>query len=79
MDAYNLAVQRLREFRDVHIQIVTKYIIIPSRRIPSSQGGGLNLAVVSTNDKSKLKGTGGTDLVPFLKQSRDETRDATIE
>lgn len=79
LDAYNLAVLRLKEFRDVHIQIVTKYIIIPSRKMPMSVGGGLNLAVASTNDKSKLKGTGGTDLIPFLKQSRDETGATRIE
>jgi indoleamine 2,3-dioxygenase len=79
MDAYNLAVQRLREFRDIHIQIVTKYIVIPSRKVPDQQPDGMNLAVASTNDKSKLKGTGGTDLIPFLKQSRDETQGATIE
>lgn len=79
MDAYNLAVQRLREFRDIHIQIVVKYVVIPSRKVPEKQPDGMNLAVASTNDKSQLRGTGGTELMPFLKQSRDETQRATVD
>lgn len=79
MDAYNLAVQRLREFRDIHIQIVVKYVVIPSRKVPEKQPDGMNLAVASTNEKSKLRGTGGTELMPFLKQSRDETQRATVD
>jgi indoleamine 2,3-dioxygenase len=78
--AYNLAVARLAAFRDIHIQIVTRYIILPSRKAPATQSGGLNLAVASTMRKSGegLSGTGGTELMPFLKQSRDETRGATL-
>lgn len=79
MDAYNLAVQRLREFRDIHIQIVVKYVVIPSRKVPEKQPDGMNLAVASTNDKKELRGTGGTELMPFLKQSRDETQRATVD
>ncbi|KAG0650363.1 Indoleamine 2 [Hyphodiscus hymeniophilus] len=73
--AYNLAVARFTAFRDVHIQIVTRYIILPSRKMPPTQSSGLNLAVASTMKKSSdgLSGTGGTELLPFLKQGRDET------
>ena len=78
--AYNLAVQRLTAFRDVHIQIVTRYIIIPSRKMPLKQSSGLNIAVASTMKKSSdgLSGTGGTELLPFLKQSRDETKETAL-
>jgi indoleamine 2,3-dioxygenase len=78
--AYNLAVARLAAFRDIHIQIVTRYIILPSRKAPLAQSAGLNLAVASTNKKSSegLSGTGGTELMPFLKQSRDETKDTAL-
>ena len=78
--AYNLAVARLAAFRDVHIQIVTRYIILPSRKAPSTETSGLNLAVASTNKTSAegLSGTGGTELIPFLKQSRDETNGAAL-
>jgi indoleamine 2,3-dioxygenase len=79
-DAYNLAVQRLGEFRDKHIKIVTRYIIAPSKKLPSTRSSGLNLAVASTNGNSakKLHGTGGTELLPFLKQSRDETKETAL-
>ena len=60
--AYNLAVARLSAFRDIHIKIVTRYIIGPSNK-GSTKG---------------LSGTGGTQLVPFLKQSRNETRDSAL-
>lgn len=61
--SYNLAVAKLASFRDVHLQIVARYIIAPSKRV-STIG---------------LAGTGGTELMPFLKQSRNETRDTTIK
>lgn len=80
-DAYNVAVGELKKFRDIHIGIVTKYIIIPSKqRSPPAPNAGINLAVASANPTStqELHGTGGTHLLPFLKQSRDETRDARI-
>lgn len=80
-DAYNTAVDELRKFRDIHIGIVTRYIIIPAKaRNPPAPNAGINLAVASAgsgNDK-ELHGTGGTHLLPFLKQSRDETRDTRI-
>jgi len=78
--AYNLAVARLGELRDTHIKIVTRYIIGPSRRAAISPSSGLNLAIASTNRKSAdaLPGTGGTVLIPFLKQTRDETKATSL-
>lgn len=77
---YNFAVSRLAAFRDVHIQIVTRYIIIPSHKLPPTQFSELNLAIASTMKKSSegLSGTGGTVLLPFLKQSRDETNETAL-
>lgn len=79
-EAYNLAVEELKKFRDIHIGIVTRYIITPAKRHAPSENAGLNLAVASANPTStkELHGTGGTQLLPFLKQSRDETRDTRI-
>jgi indoleamine 2,3-dioxygenase len=80
-EAYNVALIELGKFRDIHIQIVTRYIITPSRKAGSRGKPGLNIAIVSTNkDSTKgLQGTGGTELLPFLKQSRDETNGTVLE
>ncbi|PQE28720.1 indoleamine 2,3-dioxygenase protein [Rutstroemia sp. NJR-2017a WRK4] len=77
--AYNDAVETLTSFRDIHIQIVTRYIINPSRKATGKENAGLNLAVATTKKGGKeFRGTGGTQLIPFLKQSRDETRDMLV-
>ncbi|KLO98610.1 Uncharacterized protein Y057_4090 [Fusarium fujikuroi] len=39
----------------------------------------LNLAVASRKNKENQKGTGGTALIPFLKQARDETGEPAVE
>jgi indoleamine 2,3-dioxygenase len=75
--AYNLAVATLGELRDKHIKIVARYIIGPSRKLGSIENMGINLAVASTG-KSSMTGTGGTQLMPFLKQSRDETKEMAL-
>ncbi|KAJ5511468.1 Indoleamine 2-3-dioxygenase [Penicillium expansum] len=38
-----------------------------------------NLATAAPTDKKKLRGTGGTALIPFLKQARDETGEPAID
>lgn len=85
-EAYNAAVQSLTSFRDVHVQIVSNYIIVPARnsKVEDQPAEKVNLATASTqvdglNDKNAtgLYGTGGTSLIPFLKQTRDDTKRAT--
>ncbi|KAJ6127361.1 Indoleamine 2-3-dioxygenase [Penicillium sp. IBT 18751x] len=84
-EAYNAAVMTLSSFRDAHIQIVTRYIIMPARNGPPVEhtGDKVNLATASSqvdglqdNKPSGLYGTGGTSLIPFLKQTRDTTKNA---
>lgn len=80
-EAFQTATKALAEFRNKHLQIVARYIIIPSRQPNGEQG--VNLATASSRVKAssevggrsggELTGTGGTALLPFLKQSRDET------
>lgn len=65
--AYNEAVTALQEFRSAHIRIATLYIITQSHRRPQS-----------TDTVEPAKGTGGTDLVPFLKSSRDDTANTVL-
>jgi indoleamine 2,3-dioxygenase len=56
--AYDCTLTGLKAFREAHIQVVTRYIILPARA--SKQDGD-------------LKGTAGSAIIPFLKQARDET------
>jgi len=71
LDAYNSAVLSVKELRDAHIKIVAIYIIGPAaREREDARDAG-------TSEKV-LKGTGGTDLVRFLKGVRDKTAEAVI-
>ncbi|KAI9737270.1 MAG: hypothetical protein M1818_005803 [Claussenomyces sp. TS43310] len=96
--AYDAAIASLAAFRDTHILIVTRYVVLPSQALrpdthalapepttvttTKQQEQTLNLATASLRvpaaasekDNVALQGTGGTSLLPFLKQTRDETR-----
>ncbi|KAF8072250.1 Indoleamine 2,3-dioxygenase [Lyophyllum atratum] len=71
-DAYNLAVVSLKEFRDAHMIIATLYIIRPARR------AARQAEIEHLGEKEPLKGTGGTDLVRFLKDTRNRTTETII-
>lgn len=80
--SYDACLAMLRNFRDKHIQIVSRYIVIQSREAQKQKAAGENLtkreglAGAGASDKKKVeRGTGGTALIPFLKQARDETGD----
>ena len=61
-EAYDACLAGLRRFRDIHIQIVSRYILVPSGK-----------TVVKKPNPGAETGTGGTQLIPFLKQVREET------
>ncbi|OAA50154.1 indoleamine 2,3-dioxygenase [Beauveria brongniartii RCEF 3172] len=77
-DAYADASAALTAFRQKHISIVTRYIILPSKKPWQGKRGKQNLASSSSTSQSddQLTGTGGTALVPFLRKARDETTEA---
>ena len=91
VNAYNSAVDAVKAFRDAHIRIVAIYIIGPAsreradearedsagdsashdaRRVSANMRGGIREAA--------LRGTGGTQLVQFLKGVRDQTAGALV-
>lgn len=82
LEAYNTALQSLKEFRDAHMIIVALYIIGPAKRMRAGAPKGVEDKVDAAkgvdNGKELLKGTGGTDLVKFLKGVRDRTKGALI-
>jgi indoleamine 2,3-dioxygenase len=87
--AYDACLAMLRTLRDKHIQLVSRYIIIKSRETRSNSRSispqhaktqRVNLAnTVARTGSKKLRGTGGTALIPFLKQARDETGEPAID
>lgn len=89
--AYDNAVTSLVNLRNIHLRIVARYIVTPSRNPPAAYvklNKSLNLATISSNPQDTgartktseqgLHGTGGTMLMPFLKRTRDETKSAAI-
>ncbi|QLQ79063.1 hypothetical protein HG537_0B04100 [Torulaspora globosa] len=72
--AYDACIAMLKSFRDKHIQIVTRYIILQAhKKDGSSQSKVLRSGLSKSQGKKEQRGTGGTALIPFLKQCRDET------
>ncbi|KAH9176431.1 Indoleamine 2,3-dioxygenase [Lactarius sanguifluus] len=94
-DAYNAALAGLRRLRDAHLRIVTLYIVGPSHRPPPASlaaaptvqakvatvevKNGLANRACMGSDPTLLRGTGGTDLIRFLKGVRDRTSEAALE
>lgn len=83
--AYNSCVSNLKIFRDKHLQIVTHYIIIQSKIKKGKEDKDCEKSPIilglaqHIDEKENLKGTGGTNLVKFLKQTRDETNSSIIK
>ncbi|PVH91154.1 indoleamine 2,3-dioxygenase alpha type [Periconia macrospinosa] len=88
--AFDACLAMLRTLRDKHIQMVSRYIIIKSResrsqtrslspKQASTQRVNLANSLQRGNSKKNLRGTGGTALIPFLKQARDETGEPAID
>ncbi|KAL8736106.1 MAG: hypothetical protein Q9181_002547 [Wetmoreana brouardii] len=89
--AYDACLAMLRSLRDKHIQLVSRYIIVKSREsrshvrslsprsAPQPVKNNIASASASSSPNKKLRGTGGTALIPFLKQARDETGEPAID
>lgn len=76
--AHQNAVSELSRFRTKHIQIVSRYIIVSSKKSPpawaTAEHRRHNLATMHQIEKQEgLMGTSGTQLMPFLKRARDDT------
>ena len=76
--AFNRSVSALKEFRDAHMIIAALYILGPARRAANRR---LEVAEDDGNVTlyQLLKGTGGTDLVKFLKNTRSRTKETLLD
>ncbi|KAM0792788.1 hypothetical protein ACM66B_002557 [Microbotryomycetes sp. NB124-2] len=85
--AYDTTVKAMKLFRDEHMRLATVFIISQARREPGRDTvfwpewhvKELERQKTVVQEREQLRGTGGTDLVVFLKQCRDRTREALIE
>ncbi|KAI0438994.1 Indoleamine 2,3-dioxygenase [Xylaria telfairii] len=80
--SYQDATKAFGDFRQAHINMVTRYIIVPSRKPNPFASSAINLSTASLESnmgsKKELTGTGGTDLIPFLRSARDDTYGAGL-
>lgn len=72
-DAYNETLMSLKNLRDEHMQIATYYIISQMRKSPPKEFSQLSDGLIKIASGGGAKGTGGTDLVSFLKDCRKNT------
>lgn len=94
VNAYDACLAMLRSLRDKHIAMISRYIIVKSREsrshsrslsprdAPKMQNLATASKAVSQQDRpgnKELRGTGGTALISFLKQARDETGEPAID
>lgn len=77
--AYNKCLVIVSSMREKHFQIVARYVIAQSHK-PKEDGQYLKHASESVvniansgSSSSETRGTGGTSVVPFLQQTREET------
>ena len=69
-DAYDECIDGLKQFRSGHIALVAEYIMAQQRKGEVQKG--------SLEGTAGGKGTGGTDLMKFLKPIRDNCRDSLL-
>ena len=86
--AYNNCLDRLIKVRGKHLQIISRYIVVPSRCAKQKSLPTVNPVVgrLGTEGNKRMEsqattavtGTGGTSPMVFLKQVRDETQRTLI-
>lgn len=79
--AFQQCVTKLVAFRNYHINMVSRYITMPSAQARQScvQSQDAKEKVVSRAPKAlENRGTGGSSIMTFLKMVRDQTKDAFL-
>ncbi|KAI8363502.1 Indoleamine 2,3-dioxygenase [Mortierella sp. GBAus27b] len=91
VETFDACVQQIKLFRDTHIQIVTRYILTQAKRgppegwedyrvqVPAAPTTSTSSSTDNEEEEPAIQGTGGSDLMPFLKTNRDETNAAKVQ
>lgn len=82
-DEFNTAVRAMKKFRDYHFKIVARFIISQAKKAPGFDTVFYDefmekKALEAEAEEKKMKGTGGTELVSFLKTCRERTIEALV-
>lgn len=80
--AFQDCVTKLVAFRSYHINIVSRYIIVPASRARQirAQGRASEEDILSKAPKALEEvGTGGSNIMAFLKTIRDHTKDVRLQ
>jgi indoleamine 2,3-dioxygenase len=87
--AFDRAIVALKTFREIHMEIVKDYVIIPKMKqaqvdsqtvdVLSSTPPGTKAEDGAADHGVCLKRTGGTPLITFLSQARDETSMTAVQ
>lgn len=76
IEAYNECMKVLQAWRKKHIAVVSKYIVQPARK-EAKRAATMDANVRSDSpldgEDGALQGTGGSALIPFLRQAVAET------
>lgn len=72
-ETFDQCVEALVSLRSYHLQIVTKYIVIPASQKPREN----EMAEEPTGQENR--GTGGTDIMNFLKTVRNTTKKSFLK
>lgn len=79
--AFQDCVTKLVAFRSYHINVVSRFIVVPAARARKirAQAGGENEDIISRAPTALEEvGTGGSSIMSFLKTVRDHTKDVRL-
>lgn len=72
--AFDECLAQLKLWRGKHISVVSKYIVQPARAAARAEAQAQDsVEAFESVAGEDLQGTGGSSLIPFLRQSKDET------
>ncbi|XP_035497015.1 indoleamine 2,3-dioxygenase 1 [Scophthalmus maximus] len=79
--AFHLCVTRILSLRSYHINVVSRFITVPAARARQLRKQGLDLEgemISRAPTALEERGTGGSGIMTFLKDVRDQTKDALL-